>query len=188
MGKIVSNFFISLDNVVEAPDQWHFRYFDDEMGAIVGRGVAATTAFLMGRRLYEEWSEYWPQQTGGDDAGFASFINTVPKYVVSTTLTEATWQNSTLISGDAEQVAQRLREVREQADGEITMSGSATTVRWLLANGLLDELRLLVHPIAVGHGQRLFEDTPTYPLRLVSHETLKSGVLYLGYAPEGRPD
>ena len=188
MGKIVSNFFIALDGVVEAPDQWHFPYFDDDMGAAVSRGVAATTALLMGRRLYDEWSAYWPQQTEGEAAGFASFINNAPKYVLSNTLTEATWQNTTLISGDDEQVAARLRDVRDGTDGEISLSGSATTVRWLLANGLLDELRLLLHPIAVGHGQRLFEDTPTHPLRLVSHETLKSGVLNLSYAPEGRPD
>ncbi|MEV0427993.1 dihydrofolate reductase family protein [Micromonospora sp. NPDC050495] len=94
-----------------------------------------------------------------------------------------TWQNSHLISGDSDQVAARLRELKEQSDGEIAMSGSATTVRWLLANGLLDELRLLVHPIVVGHGHGLFEDTPTHPLRLVSHDALKSGVLNLTYAP-----
>ncbi|MFJ8582742.1 dihydrofolate reductase family protein [Micromonospora sp. NPDC093277] len=184
MAKIVSNFFISLDGVVERPDQWHFPYFDDEMGAAVGRGMEATTAFLMGRHLYQEWAEYWPNHSGGEDAGFATFINSVPKYVLSNTLNEATWQNSTLLSGDSAQVAARLREVKEQTDGEIAMSGSATTVRWLLANGLLDELRLLVHPIAVGHGQRLFEETPTYPLRLVNHETFKTGVLNLTYAPE----
>lgn len=181
MATIVSNFFISLDGVVERPEQWHFPYFDDEMGAVVGRGVAATTAFLMGRKQYQEWAQYWPNQAGGADGDFASFINAVPKYVLSNTLTEATWQNTTLLSGDS--AATRLRELKERHDGEISMSGSATTVRWLLANGLLDELRLLVHPIAVGRGQRLFEETSTYPLRLVSHETLGSGVLNLTYAP-----
>lgn len=181
MAKIVSNLFISLDGVVERPDQWHFPYFDDEMGAAVGHGVEAATAFLMGRRQYQEWSEYWPNQTEGDDIGFANFINSVPKYVLSNTLTEATWQNTTLLSGESEQVAARLREIKEQSEGEIAMSGSTSTVRWLLANGLLDELRLLVHPIAVGSGQRLFEETPTYPLRLVRHETFKSGVLNLTY-------
>ncbi len=178
------DFFISLDGVVERPDQWHFPCFDDEMGAAVGRGAEAATAFLMGRRQYQEWSEYWPNQTEGDNTGFATFINSVPKYVLSNTLTEATWQNTTLLSGESEQVAARLREIKEQSDGEIAMSGSTTTVRWLLANGLLDELRLLVHPIAIGSGQRLFEETPTYPLRLVSHDTFKSGVLNLAYVPE----
>jgi dihydrofolate reductase len=177
MGKIVSNFFISLDGVVESPDKWHFPYFNDEMGAAIGRGMETTAAFLMGRVLYEEWASYWPTS---DDDTFAPFINSVPKYVVSNTLTEATWNNTTVVSGD---VAARLREIKDGAEGNLTMSGSPTLVRWLLANGLLDELHLLVHPIVVGHGHRLFEDTPTHPLRLVGNETFKTGVVYLTYAP-----
>jgi dihydrofolate reductase len=179
MGRIVSNFFISLDGVVERPDQWHFPYFDDAMGRIVGAGMETTSAFLMGRKLYDEWSAYWPQQ--GPDVPFSEFINGVPKYVVSTTLQDTSWQNTTLVSGD--DVAGRLRRVKESTDGDIGMSGSATTVRWLLANRLLDELALLVHPIAVGSGQRLFEDTPTTPLTLVHSEALDSGVLHLRYTP-----
>ena len=178
MGRIVSNFIISLDGVVESPDKWHFPYFDEAMGAIVGQGMSTTRAFLMGRRLYDEWSSYWPDQ--GPEVPFSEFINTIPKYVVSTTLGDAAWQNTTVLSDG---VADRLREVKESTDGDIGMSGSATTVRWLLANGLLDELALLVHPIAVGSGQRLFEDTDTYPLRLVHSEALDSGVLHLRYAP-----
>jgi dihydrofolate reductase len=180
MGKIVSNFFISLDGVVEAPDKWHFPYFNDEMGAAVEKGVQGTAAFLMGRKLYEEWAEYWP--TEGDAEDFASFINNVPKYVVSNTLREAAWNNTSIISGD---VASQLRDVKERTNGDISMSGSATLVRWLIANDLLDELNLLVHPIAVGHGQRLFEDTPTHPLQLLKSETFTTGVLNLTYVPEG---
>ncbi|PZS39269.1 MAG: pyrimidine reductase [Pseudonocardiales bacterium] len=137
MGKIVSNFFISLDGVVESPGKWHFPYFDDAMGAIIGEGMASATAFLMGRRLYEEWSSYWPGQ--GPDVPFSEFINTIPKYVLSSTLTDPTWQNTTILSGD---VAARVREVKDRTDGDIGMSGSATTVRWLLANSLLDELEM----------------------------------------------
>src|SRR5688572_32900151 len=85
MGRIVSNFFISLDGVVESPDQWHFPYFNDEMGQIIGSGMATTGAFLMGRKLYDEWSEYWPPNDG--DQEFGSFINSIPKYVVSNSLT-----------------------------------------------------------------------------------------------------
>ena len=177
MGKIVANFFISLDGVVESPDKWHFPYFDDQMGAAIGSGMESTAAFLMGRRLYDEWSEYWPQQ--GPEVPFSEFINTIPKYVVSSSLTDPSWLNTTVLPGDVD----RIRQLKEQTDGTITMSGSATTVRWLLANGLLDELALLVHPIAVGSGQRLFEDTPTHPLRLVSQDTFKTGVLHTVYAP-----
>ncbi|MDQ3629289.1 MAG: dihydrofolate reductase family protein [Actinomycetota bacterium] len=178
MGRIVSNFFISLDGVVESPDTWHFPYFDDAMGAIIESGMETSTAFLMGRRLYDEWSSYWPDQ--GPGIPFSQFINTIPKYVLSTTLTEATWQNTTVISDD---VAASLRTLKDSTDGDIAMSGSATTARWLLAHGLLDELGLLVHPIAVGSGQRLFEDAATYPLELLSSSTLDTGVLHLRYAP-----
>ncbi|GIH73910.1 dihydrofolate reductase family protein [Planobispora longispora] len=178
MGKIVSNFFISLDGVVESPDQWHFPYFNDEMGAVVGEGMQNAAAFLMGRTLYEEWSSYWT--TTDQDQEFAAFINGLPKYVVSSTLEKAEWNNTTVVSGD---VAAQLREIKQQTAGDIQMSGSATTVRWLLANGLLDELHLLVHPIAVGHGRRLFEDTPTHPLKLVKSATFQTGVLDLIYVP-----
>ncbi|GAA3423586.1 dihydrofolate reductase family protein [Streptosporangium sandarakinum] len=179
MAKIVSNFFISLDGVTESPDQWHFPYFDDQMGAAVEAGMRDATAFLMGRRLYEEWAAYWP--TADQDQDFAKFINDARKYVVSNTLREADWNNTTVVSGD---VTAGLREIKERTEGTIQMSGSATTVRWLLAEGLLDELKLLVHPIAVGHGQRLFEDTPTHRLKLVESETFRSGVLNLTYVPD----
>jgi len=178
MGRIVSNFFISLDGVVESPDKWHFPYFDDAMGEIVGRGMSTTGAMMMGRRLYDEWSQYWPGQAA--DVPFSEFINTIPKYVLSSSMTDATWQNTTVLTGD---VAEGVRAAKERTDGDIGMSGSATTVRWLLANGLLDELALLVHPIAVGSGQRLFEDTATHPLTLLHSETLDSGVLHVRYAP-----
>jgi len=178
MGRIVSNFFISLDGVVESPDKWHFPYLDDEMGAIIGRGMDTSSAWLMGRRLYDEWSSYWPGQ--GPEVPFSEFINTVSKYVPSTTLEDATWQNTTVLSGD---VAAEVQAVKDSTDGDIGMSGSATTVRWLLANGLLDELALLVHPVAVGSGQRLFEEATTYPLELLSSSALGTGVLHLRYAP-----
>jgi dihydrofolate reductase len=187
MGRIVSNFFISLDGVIEAPDQWHFPYFNDEMGAAVTDGVGSTSAFLMGRVLYEQWADYWPAQlrTEPEPAqetalDFAEFINRIPKYVVSSTLQEATWNNTTIISGD---VAAGIQELKDRVDGNITMSGSATLVRWLFANGLLDELDLLVHPIVVGHGERLFEDTPTHRLTLIRHQVFSTGVLNLAYAP-----
>ena len=178
MRKIKSNFFISLDGVVEAPDKWHFPYFDDEMGAAVGAGFATTDAMLMGRVLYEEWAAYWPEHA---DDPFGEVMNSMKKYVVSSGLSAADWQNSEIVSGD---VAMRLNEIKAQEGGDISMSGSATTVRWLLREGLLDELNLLVHPIVVGDGlARLFPpDEPSLPLELVSSQTFKSGVLNLSYA------
>jgi dihydrofolate reductase len=133
---------------------------------------------LMGRQLYSEWSEYWPDHSDDD---FGQTINNMPKYVVSDSLQDATWTNSTLVRGN--EAADRLRQLKTELQGDLTLSGCATTVRWLLAEGLLDELRLLVHPIAVGRGQRLFEGTPTHPLKLVDSQTLNSGVLNLAYAP-----
>jgi dihydrofolate reductase len=162
---------------VEAPDQWHFPYFNDEMAGAIGKAAETTDAFLMGRVVYEEWAGYWPTST---DEPFASFLNNTPKYVVSRTLQEATWNNTTIINGD---VAAGLRDLKDRTQRDIGMSGSATLVRWLLANGLLDRLNLLVHPIVVGKGQRLFEDTPTHPLQLLSQETFSTGVLNLAYAP-----
>jgi len=180
--KIKSNFFISLDGVVEAPDQWHFPYFDDEMGAAVGDGFAATDAMLMGRVLYEEWAAYWPEHA---DEPFGDVINSMTKYVISDSLDVAEWQGSEVIKGDA--AAAKLAEIKARDGGDISMSGSAATVRWLLREGLLDELNLLVHPIVVGDGlARLFPpDEPSVPLELLSAQTFKSGVLNLSYAKAG---
>jgi dihydrofolate reductase len=177
--KIKSNFFISLDGVVESPDKWHFSYFNDEMGAAVGAGFATTDAMLMGRVLYDEWAAYWPEHA---DEPFGDVMNSMKKYVVSNSLQTAEWQNTEIVSGD---VAQKLTDLKGRDGGDIAMSGSATTVRWLLREGLLDELNLLVHPLAVGDGlARLFPpDEPGIPLKLLSAESFKSGVLNVSYGP-----
>ena len=184
MARIVSNFFISMDGVVEAPHEWHFPYFDDAMGEIVGSGMAHTKAVLLGHRLYDEWSQYWPQQEGEENGGFADLINGLPKHVLAHEPFEATWNNTTVIAGDETSVAHQVRALKDSiTEGEITMSGCATTVRWLIAQGLLDELALLVHPIAVAKGQRLFEDTGTVPLELLESRPLPTGVMLVRYAP-----
>ena len=179
MGKIVSKFFMSLDGVVEAPDQWHFDYFNDEMGASIQDGQDRCDAYLMGRVLYEQWADHWPAQA--DEEGFGPFINTVEKYVVSNTLTEATWNPTTILSGD--DVAAQVRAVKERTERDIGMFGSQHTARWLLNNGLLDELHLLVHPVFVGTGDTLFHTgDPKVPLRLLHSQTFATGVLDLRYA------
>lgn len=180
MRKIKSNFFISLDGVVESPDKWHFTYFDDEMGNAVGAGFATADAMLMGRVLYEEWAAYWPEHA---DEPFGDVMNGMKKYVVSNTLQSADWQNTELIRGD--QAVQRIGEIKAMEGGDIAMSGSPTTVRWLLREGLLDELNLLLHPVVVGGGlRRLFPaDDPGTRLALQSAQTFKSGVLNVSYRP-----
>ena len=179
MRKIKSNFFISLDGVVESPDEWHFPYFDDEMGEAVGAGFATTDAMLMGRVHYEQSAAYWPEHA---DEDFGDVMNSMKKYVVSNSLETAEWENTEIVSGD---VASKLTDLKAQDGGDITMAGSATTVRWLLRAGLLDELNLLVHPVVIGGGlARLFPaDEPTTPLELLSSEAFKSGVLNLSYGP-----
>jgi dihydrofolate reductase len=180
MRKIVAGLFISLDGVTEAPDQWHFPYFNEEMGKAVAANMERSDVLLLGRVTYGAFAEYWPDKTGADDP-FADFINNVPKYVVSNTLERVDWEATTVISGD---VAAQLTELKQQAGKDIAMSGSVATVRWLLQEGLLDELDLLVHPIVVGKGGRLFDDgMDQVLLRLIGSNTFSTGVVHLTYAP-----
>ncbi len=181
MGRIVACFFTTVDGVVESPHEWHFPYFDDAMGRAVEQVTAEATAYLMGRTLYDQWSQYWPGNTTDD---FGELINPIAKYVVSSTLSQADWENTTVVPGD--DAVRRVAELKASTPGTIAMSGSATTVRWLLAEGLLDELVLLVDPIAVGTGARLFEDSDRTPLTLLSSEVFDTGVLHLRYAPAPR--
>jgi len=177
--KIVAGLFISLDGVVESPDKWHFPYFNDEMGDAVGSQMAESDTILLGRVTYQEFASYWPHQTS--DVPFADYINNSPKYIVSTSLTTTDWQNSTLIKSN---VAEELTKLKQQPGKAIGMTGSPTLVRSLLRDGLLDELRLLVHPIVVGSGKRLFDDGGgKTPLKLVDSKTFRTGVLYLTYEP-----
>ena len=181
MRKVVASEFVSLDGVVESPDKWHFPYFNDEMGDAIGAAMAASDAMLMGRVLYEEWAAFWTKQDP-DENPVAAQMNGVRKYVVSTTLEEPLeWQNSTLIGDN---VAEEISRLKEQPGKDISISGSPTLVRSLLADGLLDELRLMLHPIVVGSGKRLFEEgSDQKALELVDSKTFSTGVLYLTYQP-----
>lgn len=180
MRKIIAGLFISLDGVVEAPETWHFPYFNEEMGEAVGTPLAEAGAVLLGRTTYEAFAAHWPHQS--DE--FADILNNIPKYVVSTTLKTAEWNNSTLIGDN---VAERITELKEEPGGDISLIGSGTLVRSLLDHELLDELRLLVHPIVVGSGLRLFpEGTARRGLKLIRSETFKTGVLNLTYGPEDK--
>ena len=180
MRKIVAGLFISLDGVYEAPNLWHFPYFNDEMGQEVGAQMADSDTMLLGRQTFQEFASYWPQQSS--DVPPADFMNKTPKVVVSSTLKAVDeWQHSTLISGN---VAEELRKLKEQPGKNIGITGSGTLVRMLLRDGLLDELHLLVHPIVVGSGKRLFDDTSgKVPLKLVESKTFSTGVLALTYVP-----
>jgi dihydrofolate reductase len=182
MRKIVANFFVSLDGVVERPDQWHFPYFNDEMGQAVGASMAGSDTMLLGRRTYDEFAAYWPQQPS--DVPPADQMNNTPKIVVSNTLARADWQNSRIVRGD--DLAAELNRLKQEDGKNVGTIGSATLVRSLLRDGLLDELHLLVHPLVVGSGKRLFEEgTGKVPLALLSSKSFSTGVLHLIY---GRAD
>ncbi|MET9070266.1 dihydrofolate reductase family protein [Streptosporangium sandarakinum] len=178
MRKIVAGFFLSLDGVMESPEKWHFPYFNEEMGQAVAAQAAGADAMLLGRATYQEFAGYWPT---ADDDPMAAQMNETPKYVVSSTLKTLEWQNSTLISGN---VTEEITRLKQAPGGDISITGSATLVRSLLREGLLDELRLLVHPIVVGSGRRLFpEGGEQTPLKLVESQTFGTGVVHLIYHP-----
>jgi dihydrofolate reductase len=183
MRKIVAGEFISLDGVVEAPDQWHFPYFNDEMGQAVWSTMSASDTLLLGRVTYEGFAAAWPDRDpGGEEGPMVDYMNKTPKVVVSTTLDKVEWENSTLIKGN---VIEEITKLKQQPGGTIGTTGSVTLVRSLLAAGLLDELRLLVHPIVIGGDRlRLFDDGgPQVPLKLAHSEIFETGVLSLTYVP-----
>lgn len=178
MRKVVSGLFISLDGVTEAPNEWQFDNFDAEMGAAMGAHIAAEDTILLGRVTYQEWAPYWPTST---DEPYASHINNTPKYVVSTTLDRVDWQNSTLVKGD---LAGEIARLKAQPGRNIGVAGSPTLVRSLLQQDLLDELTLMIHPVVVGHGKRLFNgEGDLKRLKLVNEQTTSTGVSLLTYQP-----
>ena len=188
MKKITAGLFISLDGVVEAPDQWHFPYFNDEMGAAVDATLGAADTILFGRKTYDSFAGAWPERelAGEEDAPLAKKLGDTRKIVVSSQQLEFTWRNSEQLQGDLIETVTALKN--EPGDRTIGMSGSVSVVRQLLAAGLLDELHLLVHPIAVRKGMRLFDEgEPSIPLKLLSSQTFETGVLNLVYAPAESP-
>lgn len=178
MRKIVASFFTSLDGVVDSPQNWHFPYMNEELLGAMAASMTADT-IVLGRRTYEEWAAFWPQQPS--DGGMADHINQTPKLVASRTLDRLEWPNSSLIEGD---VAGALAELKQQRGGEISITGSGTLVRSLLEAALIDELRLLVHPIVVGDGKHLFEGgaQPT-GMELAECRPFETGVVNLTYRP-----
>ena len=179
MRKVIASEFVSLDGVFEAPDQWHFPYFDEEMGQEIVAAMGQADAMLMCRVLYEEWADFWPRQDPEENP-FAVRMNGVQKYVVSTTLKEPLgWENSTLIK---ETVAEEIAGLKRQTGGDISISGSGSLVQSLLKDGLIDELRLMIHPVVVGSGKRLFEEGgDKIALEPLDFRTFSTGVVYLTY-------
>lgn len=182
MRKVTAGLFISLDGVVDEPQDWHFPYFNDEMGAAVGALMGDT--LLVGRKTYDSFAGAWPERetAGGEDAEFAKTLGDARKIVVSNQDLRFTWRNTEQVKGDLVEFVRELKN--EPVESDISVSGSISVIRQLLAAGLLDEMHLLVHPIAVRKGMRLFDEgESTIPLRLTSSEAFTTGVLHLVYAP-----
>ncbi len=194
MAKIVLSEFLTLDGVMQSPGSadedrsdgfarggWQLGYADETLGKFVIGGLTDAGGYLLGRRTYDIFAAYWPTQA--DDNPVAGPMNAQPKFVVSRTLSEPlSWHNSTLINGD---VPARLRELKGQVERDILVIGSGDLAQTLMENDLVDEYRLMVYPIVLGEGKRLFRDAEaTRRLRLTDSVTTSSGVMLLTYVPE----
>jgi len=195
MRKIYVTEFLSLDGVMEAPHEWHFPFFDDKAAAFKGEELLQSGAFLFGRTTYEGFAAAWPER--GEDmadkpeptsmegeSGFADRFNWLPKYVVSDTIneTDATWNNSHILRSDG--LVEALNALKQEAGKDIQIAGSGNLINSLMGTGVIDEYRLMVHPIVVGKGQRLFPDgLDSLSLKLADVKTYEKGIVLLTYVP-----
>jgi dihydrofolate reductase len=179
MGRIVLSIFTTADAVVDDPQRFTFQFVSEDSMRTGLEQLQAADALLLGRVTYEGFAAAWPNMT--DEAGFADKMNTMPKYVVSTTLKRGEWNNTTVIS---ENVAETITKLKAEVEGDILIYGSVALVRWLLRNNLVDELRLVTYPVVMGGGVRLFEESgEPMVLRLVNAQAFDSGVVVLTYTP-----
>ena len=188
MRKIVVSEFVSLDGVVEDPGGaekfkhggWSFKFLDDQVPKYKLDEVFASDALLLGRITYEGFAKAWPSRK--DDMGFADKMNNMPKYVVSTTLKKLDWNNSRLIKSN---VVEEVKKLKQQPGKEILVYGSGKLVNTLLKHDLVDELRLMVHPVVLGSGRRLFDDNAETMkvLKFADSKTFPSGIILLSYHP-----
>jgi dihydrofolate reductase len=189
MGKIVITEFVSLDGVMEDPGGsedfkyggWSFEFSRGDDGDKFKLDEAMDSeALLLGRVTYEGFADAWPQREGE----FADKFNNMPKYVVSSTLSNPEWTNTTVLNGD--DLAAEIGKLRESEGGDIVVHGSATLAQWLLENDLVDEVRLMVFPVVLGSGKRVFGDTSDRKtLRLTDSRTVGDGVAIMVYQPAG---
>ena len=188
MAKLISTLFISADGVAEIDFDWHFPYFDENMGRAVGEDYDTADVLLLGRVTYDSFAGAWPDReaAGGDDAPFAKRLGDTRKVVVSRQPLEFAWRNCELLDGDLADAVATLK-----ADPGVTgilIPGSISVVQQLLAAGLVDELRLLVHPVAARKGRRLFDDgDAAYHLSVLKTEAFPTGVIRVIYAPTAAP-
>jgi dihydrofolate reductase len=181
--KLALTEFLSLDGVMEDPHLWHFPFFNEEGGQYKFDELRASDALLLGRVTYEGFAAAWPQrsETESEEKTFADLMNGIPKYVVSTTLVNPAWNNSHVIRNNVEEEIQTLRR---QPGKDLVLHGSCDLANWLMQRNLIDEYRLMVHPVVVGRGKRIFQEGTSIPaLTLVDTHPLATGVVILTYHP-----
>jgi dihydrofolate reductase len=188
MAKVISTLFISADGVAEIDPDWHFPYFDEKMGRAVREDYHTSDVLVMGRETYDSFAGAWPDReaAGGEDAPFAKQLGAMRKVVVSRQPLEFSWRNSELIKDD---LVEALAELKADAGVRgILIPGSISVVQQLLAAGLIDELRLLVHPVSARKGRRLFDDGDApYHLKMTATEAFPTGVIRVIYSPTEAP-
>jgi len=177
--KITASLYVTLDGGFEAPEQWHFPYHNEEFLQALNDDVAASDTMLLGRRTYEIFAAHWPHQ--GSEVPMADQMNNTPKFVVSNTLTDPVWQNTTVIKGN---VTEQLRDLKARPGKNLSVTGSATLVNYLMGEGLLDELTLLLHPLVLGNTTRRAFGGLAHriPLELATVNRFKTDILRLTYA------
>ncbi len=178
MRKLIVTEFLSLDGVMENP-RWTFPYWSEETAAFKGEETVNNEPLLLGRVTYEGFASAWPNRKDEDPG--AAYFNGTRKYVVSTTLDKVEWNNSVLIKDN---VVEEITKLKQEDGPNIMVHGSGKLIETLMAHDLVDEYRLLVYPIVLGEGQRLFEDKNTAKLKLVESRVMSSGVVALVYAPD----
>jgi dihydrofolate reductase len=188
MAKVISTLFISADGVAEIDPEWHFPYFDENMGRAVTEDYATSDVLLIGRVTYDSFAGAWPgrEEAGEADAGMARQLGDVRKVVVSRQPLEFTWRNSELLAGELIGAVRALKA--DPGVRGVLIPGSLSVVQQLLAAGLVDELRLLVHPVAARRGRRLFDEGDGhYHLAVLATESFPTGVIRVIYAPTEPP-
>lgn len=178
MRKVIAAEYITLDGVVESPEQWLFPYWNDDVGKVAHEQLWQSDALLCGRVTYDTFAEAWPSRT--DEEGFADRMNSLPKYVASNTLREASWNNSTVIKGPVQEAVARLKQ---QPGANILIYGSPTLVRSLMERDLVDEYCLWLVPIVRGAGKRLFTGPEPKTLALTGTKAFDTGLVILTYRP-----
>lgn len=181
MRNVIASEYVTLDGVMEEPGAWSFPFWNDELAKYKYDELFASGALLLGRVTYQGFAAAWPTMT--DTGDFGERMNSLPKFVASTTLDAVTW-NASLITGD---VAEEVTKLKQQPGQDLLIGGSGDLVHTLMQHNLIDEYRLLVHPIVLGSGKRLFTDGINTTLRLVETKTFSSGVIALSYQPVPRP-